>query len=160
MNNLDIYLLICIIVTFLIIIYISFTKEEQEKQEEQEEQEKFKNIKKKIHKQIPDQKQEKSIIVENYTPSDNVNTNNIENILAPSNNIITPIDDLNLLMNDIIEEPQFFNPLDFPENTSLELKPFTSDSVTDMYSAKTIPELYNKINADPYLVYKNNDYML
>jgi uncharacterized protein (UPF0333 family) len=157
MNNLDIYLLICIIVTFLIIIYISFTKEEEQKEEE------FKNSKKKILKQTP----KKSIIVENYTPSDNIlllsnnqNTNNIENIFPPSDKIITPIDDLNILMNDLVQEPQFFNPLDFPENTSLELKPFTSDSVTDMYSANTIPELYNKINADPYLVYKNNDYML
>ena len=159
MNNLDIYLLICIIVTFFIIIYFSFTK-----QEEPKEQEEFKNIKKKINKHIP----KKSIIIEKYTPSDNINTNtnkntntnNVENIFLPSDKINTPIDDMNLLIDDLIQEPQFFNPLEFPENTSLELKPFTSDNVTDMYNANTIPELYNKINADPYLVYKNNDNML
>jgi hypothetical protein len=151
MNNLDIYLLICIIVTFLIIIYFSCTK-----QKEQEEQEEFKNIKKKINKHIP----KKSRIIEKYTPSDIINTNNTNNIFLPSDKINTPIDDLNLFMDNLIQEPQFFNPLDFPENTSLELKPFTSDNVTDMYNANTIPDLYNKINADPYLVYKNNDYML
>ena len=57
-------------------------------------------------------------------------------------------------------EPQFFNPVEFPENTSYELKPFTSDTVTNMFEANTISGLYDTINADIYKGYKNNDYML
>jgi len=66
-------------------------------------------------------------------------------------------------INDIIKdipEPNFFSPLEFPDNTSLELKPFTSDNVTDMYKANTISDLYNTINTDIYKQYKNNEYML
>ena len=59
-----------------------------------------------------------------------------------------------------VPEPNFFSPLNFPDNTSLELKTFTSDTVTDMYQATTIPDLYNTINVDIYKQYKNNDYML
>ena len=59
-----------------------------------------------------------------------------------------------------VPEPNFFSPLNFPDNTSLELKTYTSDTVTDMYQATTIPDLYNTINVDIYKQYKNNDYML
>ena len=67
--------------------------------------------------------------------------------------------DYNLLFPET-PEPHFFNPIDFPENTSYELKPFTSDTVTNMFQANTIGGLYDTINADIYRGYKNNDYML
>jgi len=71
-----------------------------------------------------------------------------------------PITSFDNVLKMEVPEPNFFVPFEFPDNTSLELKTFTSDTVMNMYQAKTIPDLYNTINADIYKQYKNNDYML
>jgi len=68
--------------------------------------------------------------------------------------------DSNILIFPETDDPHFFYPIDFPENTSYELKPFTSDTVTDLFTSNTISGLYDTINADIYKGYKNNDYML
>ena len=68
--------------------------------------------------------------------------------------------DSNTLIFQETTDPHYFYPLEFPENTSYELKPFTSDTVTDMFSSDTISGLYDTINADLYRGYKNNEYML
>jgi len=56
--------------------------------------------------------------------------------------------------------PQYTYSVDFPENTSYELRAITSDYITDMYDSKTISDLYAAANNDIFKGYKNNKYML
>jgi hypothetical protein len=56
--------------------------------------------------------------------------------------------------------PNFTYSVDFPENTSYELRAITSDYITDMYDSKTISDLYADANNDIFKGYKNNNYML
>jgi hypothetical protein len=56
--------------------------------------------------------------------------------------------------------PNFMYSVDFPENTSYELRATTSDYITDMYESNTISDLYDAANNDIFKGYKNNKYML
>ena len=56
--------------------------------------------------------------------------------------------------------PNFTYSVDFPENTSYELRSITSDYITDMYESKPISDLYDEVNNDIFKGYKNNKYML
>ncbi len=57
-------------------------------------------------------------------------------------------------------EPNYVNLLDFPENTSIEIKPFTAENVTSLFEGDTITNLYNNINRDIFRKFKNSTYML